>query len=318
MLDPNVQALIQFCLDHQVPAFSDLSPQAARQAYLDGKAFTQNPPEPVGHIENFNIPGGERGVEVPVRLYRPVAGAAPLPLVLYLHGGGWVIGSLETHDNLCRQLTNRAGCAVLSIDYRLAPEHPFPAAVNDAMAVLDWVLQYGAVAGLDTRRLAVAGDSAGANLAAVLALAHRQRELTLAQPMAPLRQQVLLYPVTQLQRRTESQARWGEGYLLSQADLAWFHQHYLGQASPAPDWRHSPLHAPSHEGLAPALIITAGFDPLRDDGNLYAQRLAAAGNAVSYVCFERQVHGFALMTKLLPEAETAVNLVAATLKAALA
>lgn len=318
MLDPHAQALIDFCRDHQVPAFSDLTPPQARQAYLQGKALTQPDPEPVAGIENFSIPGGQRGVEVPVRLYRPAATAGAVPLTLYLHGGGWVIGDLDTHDTLCRQVANRAHCAVLAIDYRLAPEHRFPAAVDDALAVLRWVLAYGTTLGLDPTRLAVAGDSAGGNLAAVLALAHR--DLVRAQAgLAPLRLQVLLYPVTQLQERTESWSRWGEGYLLSQADLAWFQAHYLGaDATPAPDWRHSPLRATDHSQLAPALVITAGFDPLRDDGSRYAQCLAAAGNPVSLVCFERQVHGFVLMGRLLPEAETAVTLVAARLHSALA
>lgn len=355
MLDPHAQALIDFCVTNKVPYFNELAPDIARAAYLAGRDFTQLAPEPVGAVQDMQVPGLDGEPPVRIRLYRPelaqdsaieglaqgskieglAQGAATtghaqvsktggadaaglLPVTILLHGGGWVIGSLETHDALCRQLVNRAGCAVVAVDYRLAPEHPFPAAVQDGLAVLQWVLNAGAQAGLDATRMAVAGDSAGGNLAAVLALAHRDLCRQSGGQLAPLRAQVLVYPAVQFGELTESARQWGEGYLLNLADLAYFQRHYLGSTGPVtPDWRHSPLHASDHTELAPAIIVTAGHDPLRDDGQRYAAALATAGNPLTYVCFERQIHGFLLMTRLLPEANTAVDWLAASLRRAL-
>lgn len=318
-LDPQTQALIQLVVDNKVPAFSDLEPAAARQLYLDGRGFTQPDPEPVAEVRGLaaQTPEGP----VPLRLYRPqgTMAEAVLPALVYYHGGGWVIGDLDSHDNLCRQLANESGCAVVAVDYRLAPEHRFPAAVDDAFGALRWIQAQAAELRLDPARLAVGGDSAGGTLAAVCALAHRDWRQTAGGAAAPaLRWQLLVYPVADIAGSTESRQRFGEGYLLSNADSAYFASHYLNQPAGAiPDWRHSPLHAPSHADLPPALVLTAGHDPLRDDGLNYAQRLSLAGNRASYVCFERQVHGFLLMGRIIDEANTAVTLCAASLRRAL-
>jgi acetyl esterase len=226
---------------------------------------------------------------------------------VYFHGGGWVIGDLDTHDTFCRQLANGAGCAVLSIDYRMGPEHRFPAAVDDCLAALDWAAREADALGLDASRLAVGGDSAGGNLAAVAALATRDAG------GPSLAYQLLIYPATDMRRGAPSHARNGQGYLLTTETMAWYHDHYIDDPRHDHDWRASPLLHPDLAGLPPALVLTAGYDPLRDEGLEYAQRLSEAGNRVSYVCFERQIHGFILMGRVIDEANDAVGLCAAAL-----
>jgi acetyl esterase len=240
---------------------------------------------------------------VPVRAYRPL-GSSPtqvLPALVFFHGGGWVIGDRDTHDVLCRDLCHLAGCAVFSVDYRLAPEHRFPAAFDDAVAVTQWLAQQAPALGVDAERLAVGGDSAGGNLAAGAALALRGAlDVRLAA-------QLLIYPVTDLRCASASYQTCGQGYVLSAGDMAYFRGHYIAQDTQHADWRASPLLADDHADLPPALVLTAGFDPLRDEGRQYADRLSAAGNAVQYVCFERQMHGFIGMGGVIDEANTAVR-----------
>jgi len=234
-----------------------------------------------------------------------------LPGIVYFHGGGWVIGDLDTHDVQCRQLTAEAGITVVAVDYRLAPEHKFPAAVDDAWAATRWVAAHGSELGLDARRLAVAGDSAGGNLAAVVALLAREA----GAPAIAL--QVLVYPVTDVSAESQSYRDFAEGYLLTRESMRWFTNHYLKSASDADDWRASPLRAQSLAGLPPALVVTAGFDPLRDEGAAYAARLTDAGVRVDYVSYGGMIHGFMPMGRLIDTGNRAISHVAASLRQAL-
>jgi acetyl esterase len=310
-LDPQVQAVIDMVARSGRPAYHTLSPKDARQLFLETRpAATPTPPE-IGSVRNVvaETPQGA----IPLRVYRPagVAGAAALPAYVYFHGGGWVIGDLETHDVLCRQLTAASGASVISVDYRLAPEHKFPAAADDAWAATHWIVAHAAELGLDAGRLAVGGDSAGGNLAAVVALMARDAG------GPAIRQQVLIYPVTDVMRETRSYADFADGYMFTRDSMRWFVAHYLRSRDDASDWRVSPLRAPSLAGLPPALIVTAGFDLLRDDGEMYAGRLRDAGVTVDYVCYGGMIHGFAGMGRLIDTAQRVVSLIGDTLRLAL-
>jgi acetyl esterase len=218
-----------------------------------------------------------------------------------------VIGDLDTHDVLCRQLSNQSGCAVIAVDYRLAPEHRFPAATDDAIAAARWVHANAASLKVDPARIAVGGDSAGGNLAAVVALAAREAG------DLPIAFQLLIYPATDQRRGWPSHASNGQGYLLTKDSMDYYHDHYL-DASQDLDWRASPLLHARHAGLPPAFVLTAGYDPLRDEGLQYAHALSAAGSRAALVNFERQVHGFILMGRVIDEANIAVQLCAAQLR----
>jgi acetyl esterase len=242
-----------------------------------------------------------------MRLYRPVAAPAVLPLLIYFHGGGWTIGDLDTHDVPCRLLALAAGCAVLSVDYRMGPEHRFPAAVDDCIAATRWAREHARELGVDPKRIAVGGDSAGGNLAAVVSIAERDAGSSLSY-------QLLIYPATDMRAIAPSHRANGQGYLLTADTIAYFRRHYIPHEQHWTDWRVSPLLAKDHRALPPALVITAGFDPLRDEGRQYADALSAAGNRVQYICFERQIHGFFTMSRIIDEANTATALAAAALK----
>ena len=308
MLDPQAQALLTQAQLKSARPISSLQPVEARKAYLESRLPTQPTPLPVETWRDFEVPG-LAGL-IPVREYRPfgTTPTAVLSALVFFHGGGWVIGDCESHDVLCRELCNLAGCAVFSVDYRLGPEHRFPAAFDDALSVTKWLAQHAQGASIDASRIAVGGDSAGGNLAAAVALA--LGDGTVVKLVA----QLLAYPVTDLRFQTASFQEHAEGYSLSAADMHYFRAHYTAQASDYVNWRASPLLADDHADLPPALVITAGFDPLRDEGRLYADKLSAAGNAVQYVCFERQMHGFLGMGGVIDEANTAVRLCADWLK----
>ncbi|WP_219211014.1 alpha/beta hydrolase [Variovorax boronicumulans] len=307
MLHPQARALLDLMKERGVPPTHTLSPAEARATYRERRTFTQPDAPEVAEVRDLQAEG------IPLRLYRPL-GSVPgalLPVLVYFHGGGWVIGDLETHDVLCRGLANGAGCAVVAVDYRMGPEHRFPAAVDDALAATRWVHDHAASLGLDAQRLAVGGDSAGGNLAAVVAIAARDAG------DLPIAFQLLIYPATDMRRGQPSHSTNGEGYLLTRDTLAYFHDHYIDDARHDLDWRASPLLHTDLSRLPPALVLTAGYDPLRDEGLAYANALAAAGNRTSYVCFERQIHGFLPMGRVLDEANTALALCAAELRRAL-
>ncbi len=240
-------------------------------------------------------------------------------MLVYFHGGGWVIGDLDTHDTLCRQLANGAACAVVAVDYRMGPEHRFPAAVDDCVAATRWVRREAARLGLDASRMAVGGDSAGGNLAAVVAIAERDAldvdvHAGVDASNLPLKFQLLIYPATDMRRGQASHTTNGQGYLLTRDTISYFHDHYIADPADDLDWRASPLLHPDLSKLPPALVLTAGYDPLRDEGLQYAQRLSEAGNRATLIQFERQIHGFVPMGKVLDEANTAVLMCAAALR----
>jgi len=307
MLDPQARALLDLMIERGIPPTHTLAPADARRFYLERRFFTQPDPAEVARVEDRATDG------VPLRLYRPLGSAAEavLPALVYFHGGGWVIGDLDTHDSLCRQLCNASGCAVVAVDYRMGPEHRFPAAVDDCVQATRWVRAQAATLKLDADRLAVGGDSAGGNLAAVVCLALREGKQTL--PAF----QLLIYPATDMRMVAPSHQSNGQGYLLTRDTMDYFRGHYIPDAKRWSDWRASPLLAPNLAGLPPALVLTAGFDPLRDEGRQYADALSAAGCPAQYVCFERQIHGFISMGRVIDEANTAVELCGAVLRRAL-
>ena len=308
MLHPQAKAFIELLASKGVPPTHTLTVADARKFYRERRAITQPAPPDVAEVRDFS--GEGLGGPIPMRLYRPLGsrGDSRLPVLVYYHGGGWTIGDLETHDTLCRELANQSACAVVAVDYRMGPEHRFPAAVDDVLAATRWVRDEAAALGVDASRLAVGGDSAGGNLASVVAIAARDAG------DLPIAFQLLIYPATDMRCVHPSHTTNGQGYVLTSDTIAYFHDHYITDAKDDTDWRASPLLHKDLRGLPPALVLTAGYDPLRDEGAAYAEALTAAGNSAGYVCFERQIHGFALMGKILDEANTAVALCAAELR----
>jgi acetyl esterase len=304
-LHPQARAVLdQFA---SAPALDIASlPAVAVRAWFDEMSQPRTL-EPVHDVQDLAVPGP--GGALPVRLYRPAAGGA-LPTIAYFHGGGFVIGSLDTHDGTCRALANASGCAVLSVGYRLAPEHRFPAAPEDCWAALAWIAEKGGPLGLDPERLAVAGDSAGGNLAATAALLARERG-------PALRYQLLVYPVTDHSFETPSYRENGEGYFLSAAMMRWFWAQYLEDAAQGADPLASPLRAADLSGLPPALVLTAEYDPLRDEGEAYAARLRAAGVPTELRRTPGQIHGFFSMFDVMDDGRAALDGAAAALRTAL-
>ena len=314
MLHPQARALIDLIEQRGVPPTHTLTPEIARTWYRERRALTQPDPAPVAEVIELEADGPHGPIAL--RLYRPLrstspSGAAALPVLVYFHGGGWVIGDLDTHDTLCRELANRSGCAVVAVDYRMGPEHRFPAAVDDCVAATAWVARHADRLGVDAARLAVGGDSAGANLAAVVALNARDA----GGPAIAF--QLLIYPATDMRRGHASHTTNGQGYLLTADTIRYFHDHYIDDARHDLDWRASPLLHPDLTRLPPALVLTAGYDPLRDEGLDYAQALSAAANRATSVCFEREIHGFITMGRVLDEADAAIGLCASELRPAL-
>jgi acetyl esterase len=278
-VDPQLAGFLQFIKDAGYPPVSEGTPEAARKGFLAMSAGAVRPDQvvEVGSVEQLTVPGGDG--DRPARLYRP-ASEGPHPTVVYLHGGGFVIGDLDTHDQTCRRLCVDVDAVVLSVDYRLAPEHPFPAGVQDAISATRWAAEQGL--GGDAR-LAIAGDSAGGNFAAVVA--HTVPELLTAQ--------LLIYPAVDAFGDYPSRHDNESGYGLEVADMLWFHDHYTGGADIAPDDpRFSPLRADSFEGQPPAVVAVAEFDPLRDEGVAYAEKLAEAGVPVDLASYDGMIHGF--------------------------
>lgn len=298
-LDPQVQGWLKQAKALGLPALETLSPQAARRVNAQTKKQICGPKEPVAQIHNVRIPGP--GGEIPLRIYLPEVDA-PLPVLVYFHGGGWVLGDLDTHDPLCRALANAAACIVVAVGYRLAPEHKFPAAVDDALAATYWVASNIAQSGGNPNTLAVGGDSAGGTLATVVARRCAQ------EGRARLVHQGLIYPVTDLTCfDTASYREFASGYLLTKAEMAWFRSLYLNDIKEAAHPDASPNQASDLRGLPPTLILTAEFDPLRDEGEAYAQQLAQAGVAVRCVRYDGMVHGFITMANVIDRARDAIE-----------
>jgi len=312
MLDPQAQALIDLITERGLPPTHTLTPQEARRIYRERRFFTQPAPPVLAEVRDLQAPGPHG--PIPLRLYRPEGLAAPAPVLVYYHGGGWTIGDLDTHDVLCRELAVGAGCVVVAVDYRLGPEHRFPAAVDDVDAATRWVQAQAGELGVDAGRLAIGGDSAGGNMAAVVALLLRDQPGAAPAP----RLQLLIYPGTDMRAVAPSHTHNGEGYLLTRDSITYFRAHYIDQPALYADWRASPLLHPDLSRLPPALVITAGYDPLRDEGLQYADALSAAGTPTQYLCFERQIHGFITMGRVIDEANTAVMLCTGALRRALA
>jgi acetyl esterase len=316
MLHPQARALIDLIAQRGLPPMHTLTPVEARAFYRERRALTQPPAPDVGEVRELQADGPHG--PIPLRLYRPRAGSerpdatAASPVLVYYHGGGWTIGDLDTHDVLCREIANGSQCAVVAVDYRMGPEHRFPAAAEDCLAATYWVRRQAASLGLDPGRLAVGGDSAGGNLAAVVAILARDAG------DLPIAWQLLIYPATDQRRGHPSHTSNGDGYLLTRETIAYYHDHYIADPRHDLDWRASPLLQPDLSRLPPALVLTAGYDPLRDEGLAYADALVAAGSRATYICFERQIHGFITMGKVIDEANAAVSLCAAELKRALA
>src|SRR6188508_574587 len=278
-LDPESQRLLDLMAAANRPAWITLTPDQAREQYLSTRAGAQGPRPDGVSVTDRTIPGPSGPIAV--RLYRPDSAApeAKLPALVYAHGGGWVFGNLDSHDVLCAQLAIEAGIVVFAVDYRLAPEARFPGAFDDVVAGLKWVAVNGASIGVDPTKLAIGGDSAGGNLAAAVAIWARDNG------GPKLRLQLLAYPVTDAVGRAESYRRYEDGYGLNAATMEWFFDHYTPDKAGRDDWRVSPLRAKSLAGLPPALVITAGYDPLRDEGRAYAFRLHQEGTQADLVEF---------------------------------
>jgi len=311
-LDPQAALVLERAARANLPLYSLIGAPAARELYRESRGALAPPPPEVAKVENLQA-SGPAG-PIPVRLYRGLGTAddARLPVLVYFHGGGWTIGDLDTHDVVCREFANLAHCAVASVDYRLAPEHKFPAAVEDAIAATHWIGRMAESLGLDPSRVAVGGDSAGGNLAAVVANTLRDAG------GPPLAMQVLIYPATDMTADRESHLKFADGYMLTREAILWFTANYLRGPDDVADWRASPLRTRDLTGVASAYVITAGFDPLLDEGKAYADRLHEAGVPVTYECFEGMIHGFVTMGGVIAAAHHAIDRAATALKQAFA
>lgn len=304
-LHPQVQPLVDAMAAMDGPKLHELSPPDARAMF---EAMRMAPPElpELASVTDLAVPSPD-GHEIPVRVYVPKGVENP-PVVVYFHGGGWVIGNIETHDAPCREIAARSGCAVVSVDYRLSPETKYPGPLEDCIAATEWAAKNGPEHGFDGNRLVVAGDSAGGNLAAAVTLVAKERG------SPSIAGQVLVYPAVDLTLGHPSITENGEGYFLTADAMRWFAGHYGGDA--AGDHLVSPLHAADHSGLPPALVLTAEFDPLRDEGEAYAAKLTAAGVPTTLHRFDGQIHGFLGMYAMLDDGKTALDEIAEAVRGA--
>jgi len=302
-LDPAVQMLLDQLAQAGGPTLREAGVEQGR-AMLQTLASMDAEPPAIARVEPLTLAGS-----ISARLYA-ASTDTPLPILVWYHGGGFVIGDLDTADRTCRTLAAKTGALVISVDYSLAPEHPFPAGPDDCIAALRWVIDNAESLGGDPSRVAIGGDSAGGNLTAVTAIQARDEGI-------PLRFQLLVYPVTDCTMTSSSYTANAEGYLLTADAMDWFIDLYLSGHADAKDPRVSPLYADDLRGLAPALVITAEFDPLRDEGEAYAERLKEAGNNVTTRRFDGQIHGFFAMGAVIPTANEAVALAADHLSNAL-
>jgi acetyl esterase len=309
VLDPDAAAVFKAFQEAGRPAYETLTAPEAREYYLNARVVSNPEPPELESVTELSIPAPHGAI--PARLYTPkklrkTDGLAPC--LVFFHGGGWVIGNLETHDVACRQLADQGQLMVTSVDYRLAPEHKFPAAIDDAIAATRWVAANAKQLGVDASRLMVGGDSAGGNLAAVVSLAARDGGPKIAG-------QVLIYPATDFAMKHPSQSEPETSILLTHTVIRWFCNHYLNGPADIDDWKASPARATTLAGLPPAYVLTAGADPLRDEGDEYAKRLKEAGVSVTYRHFPGQFHGFFTMGKLLDQANVAASEIGVWLKA---
>jgi acetyl esterase/lipase len=310
-LAPDVHVLLQLARwQGETSLVEGRTPQQARAENLEAVPVVTGPRRPMREVAALKIPGPAG--EMPARLY--VANGTseePGPLIVYYHGGGWVVGDLITHDGPCRFIAAHTGFRVLSVEYRLAPEHPFPAPVEDALAGFAWATENAELLGADPSQIAVAGDSAGANLSAAVSLVTRDAE---ARPAM----QLLLYPVTDAVGDLPSRELFSDGFLLTKGDMEWFEGHYIPNGCDETDPRISMMRTADLAGLPPAYVATAGFDPLRDEGETYAERMREAGNVVALRRYRDQIHGFANLTAVCPSSQAAMLEVCGALRMGLA
>ena len=313
-LNPKIEQVLEMIAKAKRPAYHELTPQQARASYEKSAPILEIASAPMFSVEDLALPTRD-GATIRARLYYPVepGWAEPAPALVYFHGGGFTVGSVDTHDALCRMFARDAQCVVLSVDYRLAPEHKFPTAVNDAFDALAWLSANAALYGVDQARIAIGGDSAGGTLATVCAVLARDAGI-------PLALQLLIYPGATAHQQTDSHARLSDGFLLSGDTIQWFFGQYVRDADDRNDWRFAPLDgtrgAPAFAGLAPAWIATAEYDPLSDEGAAYADKLRAAGNVVTLQRYAGMIHEFFKMGGFVPEVAEAHADAAAALRAA--
>jgi len=305
-LDPLAKQFLDQLAASGMPPIESMSPADARLATDAMMSAVADVPA-LASVQDRSIPGPLG--DIPIRVYAP-EGRVPQPILVYFHGGGFVIGSLTSHDPLCRLMASKIPAIVVAVDYRLAPEHPFPAAAEDAYAATCWIAAHAREIGGDPGRIAVAGDSAGGNLSAVVSLLARERG------GPTLVHQFLIYPVTDYSFETRSHLDNAEGYLLTRPLMTWFLGHYFSGPTPRTDPRFAVLRAPDLQGLPPATVLTAEFDPLRDEGESYAARLRAAGVPAELTRFDGMIHGFFPNPALFPQAETAIDAAADVLRRA--
>ena len=309
-LDPDAAAVFKAFQEAGRPPYETVTPAEARQLYLAGRVVSNPEPPELESAEPLSIPAPHGAI--PARVYTPknprtTNGLAPV--LVFFHGGGWVIGDLDSHDVVCRKLADEGRLIVISVDYRLAPENKFPTAVDDSIAATKWIAENARQLGIDAARLVVGGDSAGGNLAAVVAIAARDGN------GPAIAGQVLIYPATDFAMTHPSHSEPETSILLTHSVIKWFRDHYLTGAADVHDWRASPARAKTLIGLPPAYVLTAGADPLRDEGDEYARSLKEAGVPVTFRHFPGQFHGFFTMGKLLQQANVAASEIGAWLRA---
>ena len=310
-INPDAAKVVELIIASGRPPYPTIGHKAAREIFVASRAILQPDPSPVGEIRDLAATGPTG--KIPLRLYRGQGTDAsrPQPTLIYYHGGGWVLGNLESHDGVCRDIANAANCTVISVDYRLAPEAKFPAAADDSIAAAQWIHDNAADLAVDRNRLAVGGDSAGGNLSAVVALHARDNS------GPKLKLQVLIYPSADMSSVYPSYEAHAEQLPLTRVTMDWFVDLYLNsREKDAKDWRASPLHAKSLAGLPPAYVITAGMDPLRDEGEAFAAKLKAAGVPVTLKRFDGQIHGFLTMGRIIRDSQVAIGDIAGELKKA--
>jgi acetyl esterase len=309
-LDPDAAAVFKAFQEAGRPPYDSVSPAEARELYLKGRLVTNPEPPELKSMQPLSIPSPTGSI--PARVYTPMKLRQPdglAPCLVFFHGGGWVIGDLDSHDVVCRKLADEGQLIVISVDYRRAPEHKFPAAADDAIAAVKWIAGHAKQLGIDASRLIVGGDSAGGNLAAVVAISARDGN------GPAIAGQLLIYPATDFAMTHPSHREPETSLLLTHSVIRWFRDQYLSGPADIDDWRASPARASTLSRLPPAYVLTAGADPLRDEGDEYARRLKEAGVPVTYRTFPGQFHGFFTMGKLLQQANLAAAEIGVWLKA---